>query len=128
MLSVDTNVIVRYLTGDDGHQAERAAAVIESGEVFVSKTVLLECDWVRDSAFCFSRNEVAEALKALMGLPGVVFETPNQCAEALTRAVGGMDFADALHLCAASHCDEMVTFDRGFIKTAQGAPVPVVEP
>ncbi len=128
MLAVDTNVIVRYLTGDDRQQAERAAAVIESGEIFVSRTVLLECDWVLRSVFGFTGKEAAEALRAFMGLPGVTFESPKQCAEALARTLAGMDFADALHLGAAAHCETMFTFDQGFIKATRGVPVRVTEP
>ncbi len=29
-----------------------------------------------------------------------------------------MDFADALHLATARHCDGLATFDREFIKAA----------
>jgi predicted nucleic acid-binding protein len=35
----------------------------------------------------------------------------------------GMDFADALHLGKASHCEAMVTFDRKFIKAAKAVGV-----
>ena len=41
MLAVDTNLIVRYLTGDHPGQSAKARAVIEGEDVFVSTTVLL---------------------------------------------------------------------------------------
>lgn len=37
-----------------------------------------------------------------------------------------MDFADALHLGKAGHCEAMVTFDRKFINAAKAAGVGVV--
>ncbi len=40
--AIDSNVVVRNLTGDDPRQAFRAGAVIDAGDVFASKTVLLE--------------------------------------------------------------------------------------
>jgi predicted nucleic-acid-binding protein len=40
MRAVDTNIVVRYLTGDDPGQAAKAKAVIDAGYVFVSRTVL----------------------------------------------------------------------------------------
>ena len=41
MQAIDTNVVVRYLTGDDPEQAAKARDVIDTGGVFVSTTVLL---------------------------------------------------------------------------------------
>ena len=39
MKAIDTNVVVRYLTGDDPRQAARARAAVNEGSVFVSTTV-----------------------------------------------------------------------------------------
>ncbi len=69
MRAIDTNVVVRYLTGDDAKQSARARAVIESGSVFVSTTVVLESAWVLRSVYGFSRDAVANALRAFLGLP-----------------------------------------------------------
>ena len=51
MRAVDTNVVVRYLTGDQPEQAARAREVFRAGQVFVSTTVLLESDWVLRSVY-----------------------------------------------------------------------------
>lgn len=128
MRAIDTNIVVRYLIGDEPGQAARARAVIETANVFVSTTVLLECEWVLRSVYGFSRREVATALRAFAGLPGVTVENPALLAEALDRAESGMDFADALHLAAASNCEAMLTFDRRFIEAVGGMPVDVMEP
>ena len=128
MRAVDTNVVVRYLTGDDPGQAARARAAIETGRVFVGTTVLLETEWVLRSVYGFGGKEVAAALRAFAGLPGVSVESPAQIAEAFDRAEQGMDFADALHLGATAHCEAMLTFDRRFIEMAKDTPVRVMEP
>ena len=128
MRAVDTNVVVRYLTGDDFGQAARAKTAIDAGGVFVATTVLLESEWVLRGAYGFSRIEVAAALCAFAGLPGVSVENPDLIAEALDRAERGMDFADALHLGAAARCEAMLTFDRRFIQLAENAPIRVAEP
>jgi predicted nucleic acid-binding protein len=47
-------------------------------------------------------------------------------ATALDRVERGMDFADALHLGKAGHCEAMVTFDRKFIKAAKAVGVETV--
>ena len=128
MRAVDTNVVVRFLTGDDPTQASRAKAVIDAGDVFVGTTVLLETEWVLRSVYGFAREDVARALGALAGLPGVSVASPALLGEALQRTVSGMDFADALHLGAAERCEAMLTFDRRFIEAARDAAVSVTEP
>ena len=125
---VDTNVVVRYLTGDDLGQAARARAVIDAGDVFVSTTVLLESEWVLRSVYGLSRTEVAAALRAFAGLPGLSVESPAVLSEALDHAERGMDFADALHLGAAARCEALLTFDLRFIEQAGEVPVRVMEP
>ena len=42
MQAIETNVIVRYLTGDDPAQTARARAVVDADDVFIATTVLLE--------------------------------------------------------------------------------------
>ena len=128
MRAVDTNVVVRYLTGDDPGQAARARAVIDAGDVFVSTTVLLESEWVLRSVYGLSRTEVAAALRAFAGLPGLSVESPAVLSEALDHAERGMDFADALHLAAAARCEALLTFDLRFIEQAGEVPVRVMEP
>ena len=128
MQAIDTNVLVRYLTGDEPEQAARAKAAIESGNVFVSTTVLLESEWVLRSVYGFAGGEVAVALRAFSGLPGVSVENPALLSEALDLAEKGMDFADALHLGAAAGCETMLTFDRRFIETASNTSIRVAEP
>ena len=128
MRAVDTNVVVRYLTGDHPSQAARAKAAIDADDILISVTALLESEWVLRSVYGFSRRDVAAALRGLAGLPTVQVESPALVAEALNRAEHGMDFADALHLGSAVRCEALLTFDRGFIKRAAGGPVTVMEP
>lgn len=128
MRAIDTNIVVRFVTGDDSNQAARARSAIAAGQVFASTTVLLESEWVLRSAYGFSGEEIVAALRAFAGLPGVTVENPLLLAEALVRAERGMDFADALHLGAAAHCEAMLTFDRRFIELAGDAPVRAKEP
>ena len=52
MIALDTNVLVRLVTGDDATQAKRAAARIDTGDAFfVSLTVALELEWVLRGAY-----------------------------------------------------------------------------
>jgi predicted nucleic-acid-binding protein len=113
MIAIDTNIVVRYLTGD--HPEQSARALVDAGPVFVPVTVLLEAEWVLRSAYRLPAPEIARALRAFGGLPSVTFDDALMVAEALDRAERGMDFADALHLGKAGGCESFVTFDQKFI-------------
>lgn len=126
MLGVDTNVVVRYLTGDHPKQSARARKLIDAGDVYVSITVMLETEWVLRSAYGYQSRDVCKALRAFAGLPGLVVEDDTLVATALDRVERGMDFADALHLGKAGHCEAMVTFDRKLIKAAKAVGVETV--
>lgn len=118
MDAIDTNVLVRYLIGDHPVQSLKAHAAIKSRTIFVSSTVLLECEWVLRSLYGQSTSEICRALRGLAGLPQVTIENTTLLADALERAEAGMDFADALHLGALSQCDSLLTFDRKFAKAS----------
>jgi predicted nucleic-acid-binding protein len=118
MLAIDTNVIVRYLVGDDAAQALRARRLIDNNDVFVCLTVLLETEWVLRSVYEFSTSQCAKALAAFAGLPHVTVEDAPAAAKALAWMDKGVDFADGLHLAKADGCEAFVSFDREFIAAA----------
>lgn len=45
MLAIDTNLVVRYLTGDHPKQSARARKLIDAGGIYVGITVMLEAEW-----------------------------------------------------------------------------------
>jgi predicted nucleic acid-binding protein len=118
VLALDTNVIVRYLTGDDAEQFARANALIRQEDVYVCTTVLLETEWVLRRAYRFSGERVIAAVTAFAGLPRVTLEDPSAAARALEWTRNGMDFADALHLAHARGCEAFISFDQGFARMA----------
>src|SRR5580693_1482337 len=118
MLAVDTNVIVRYLTGDDAEQFAKASALIQGEDVYVCSTVLLETEWVLRRGYRFSRDRISAALTAFAGLPRVTLEDAALAAKALEWMRSGLDFADALHLAKAAGCEAFVSFDHRFAAVA----------
>ena len=119
MLTVDTNVVIRYLTRDDARQFARASALIRTEDVFVCTTVLLECEWVLRRAYQYPRERIVDALRSLAGLPSVTLEDAALAVRALDWLAGGMDFADALHLAKAEGCEAFVSFDRQLANAAK---------
>jgi len=129
MRAIDTNVVVRALTGDHLEQAGRARALIQREPVLVMTTVLIEVYWVLRSSFGLSRKDVGYALRGLTGLPTVQLQDPDLVAKALDWLEDGLDFADALHLAGAADCAGFVTFDKRLVRIAEGrVPIPVGEP
>lgn len=119
MVAVDTNVIVRLLTGDDPQQFQRSQDVFEREQVFIPTTVILETEWVLRHAYQFSAAEIAAALRKLVGLDRVFLGDEAAVALAFDWYEQGLDFADVLHLSQAQHCARMFTFDKAFVKRSQ---------
>jgi predicted nucleic-acid-binding protein len=119
MIAVDTNVLVRFLVRDDAAQAARAAELIQSNEIWISKTVLLETEWVLRSLYDFTPQKLASAMRALAGLGTVFLEDAGDVAKALNWFEQGLDFADALHLASAGNAKPFATFDRKFARQAR---------
>src|SRR5271156_3590145 len=82
MLGIDTNLIVRYLTGDHPVQSAQARSLIGEQDVFVCTTVLLETEWVLRSVYGFTTAHIGAALRAFAGLPHVTLEQPAAAAQA----------------------------------------------
>lgn len=119
MLAVDTNLIVRLLTNDDTAQTRRAAELFAREQIYLSKTVLLESEWVLRFSYELPPNVILQALRKLVGLPNVVLEQQREVAEALDGFEQGLDFADGLHLAGSRRAGRFATFDRKLIKRAE---------
>lgn len=117
MRAVDTNIIVRYLVGDDLAQSQKTQDIVGHEPVFVPRTVLLEAEWVLRKLYGMAPTPIIRALRAFVGLPGVSAEDAASVAKAMDWAEAGLDFADALHLAAAVHCVGFITFDKRFACT-----------
>ena len=129
MHGVDTDIIVRYLIGDDPAQAAKARAVIGHKPVFVPRTVLLEAEWVLRGVYDLPSRQIIPALRALAGLPGVAVEDAALVAKAMDWAEAGMDFADAVHLAAAGECEGFLTFDTRLARSGKRlSGIPITAP
>ena len=121
MIALDTNILVRVLTRDDPAQADLAAELMKSSDLFICKTVLLELEWVLRFAYSFDRAAIHGAIVRLLGLPELQVEDGDMIADILRAYEAGMDFADAIHLhsCVPT-VTEFATFDQALAKKAAG--------
>jgi len=128
MTGVDTNIVVRLLTGDDPTQAEKARTIFKKQLVFIPETVILETEWVLCHAYNFTPSEIHKAFTRLCGLPNVRLADPRRMLTVLQWYADGVDFADALHLAQSQSCREFVSFDRKLVQKASGkAPLKLRE-
>ena len=138
MIGLDTNVLARYYIDDETDaeaQRQRLAArrLIESGQpLMVSKSVILELEWVMRGYYSFNQAEVTRVIRHLLEQTGITVEGRDAVEQALSNCEAGIDFADALHHASYKSCDSVATFDdRKFARRAKKlglAPAVVVVP
>lgn len=122
MIALDTNVLLRHLTGDDEEQAVLADRLIEeelsaAEPGFVSVAVLLEMIWVLRTGHGYSPEQVEDVVRALLLAPQLAMAE----AAAVDRAVkapGTVGLADRIihEVGRQAGCSETVTFDRRFAR------------
>jgi predicted nucleic-acid-binding protein len=120
VIALDTNVLVRFLVGDDAAQARRVKALVgrldaQQERAYVADMVLCELVWVLSRSYDFGRAQIAFALRRLAAAKQLRFESVDKILRALAAyETGRGDFADYLvreHAKAAG-CDALITFDR----------------
>ena len=122
---VDTNVLVRHLTGEPPEMATRATAYLaREQELLLADLVVAETVYVLESFYKAPRPQVAEAMRALLALRTVVTVDPALLLRALeVYEVDRLDFAAAyLVACAAATGVKIVaSFDRSIdrVRTVQ---------
>jgi predicted nucleic-acid-binding protein len=123
MIAVDTNVLVRLLTGDDPRQEAAARSLFASGPIWIAKTVLLETGWVLRSLYGFQESAILDAFAKLLGLKNVQVEDESAVAAALALMADGIEIADAIHLTSRPTGAAFVSFDKSFVRRARRAGV-----
>ncbi len=118
MVVIDTNVALRFLTGDDPAQAARARDLISAGPVLLLTTVILETAWVLRTVYRLPRAEVVAKLRDLAGVTNIMLEDPDRVARALRFMDGGMEYADAVHLASLGEDETFATFDADLRRIA----------
>ncbi|SEH06643.1 type II toxin-antitoxin system VapC family toxin [Candidatus Venteria ishoeyi] len=120
MISIDTNIIIRFLTQDDLEQYKIAFSIFNSNDIFISDTVILETEWVLRYAYEFSPLDICNALEKLFGLLNIHLSNPTHVAQAIDWHRKGLDFSDALHLSQCQQYSKLLTFDKKFSSKAKG--------
>lgn len=112
---LDTNVVIRHLTGDPPEMAKRATRFLASkAELVLADVILAECVYVLESVYRIDRVGVAQLMRAALMLPTVSADV-----ELLFRAleiyeVDRLDFAEAYLVAAAEFtgAESIASFDK----------------
>lgn len=112
---IDTNVLIRHLTGDPPEQAARAAAsLLAEPELFLTDLVVAETVYVLEF-YEAPRVQVARAMRSLFALASIILVDPALLLRAIeVYEADRLDFAEAyLVACAESTgIGRVVSFDR----------------
>lgn len=117
MITLDTNVLARFLLQDDPNQSPLTGYLLTNYRCYVPITVVLELAWVLKSKR-FSKQDIIAQILEVLRLPNVFPQYQSHAERALLWANDGMDIADAIHLMIAMQENQLpvTTFDNDFIK------------
>lgn len=102
---VDTNILVRHLTGDPPEMAERATRYLATERgLLLTDLVVAETVYVLESFYETPRNQVAEAIRSLIAFDSVLCVDPALLLRAVeVYETDRLDFGEAyLVACAES--------------------------
>lgn len=121
---VDTNVLLRILTGDDPAKAERSLSLLEraergQGELITSESVVAEVVFVLSSPVTYRipRPRIAIALQSLLRNPGLKLDHKGSVIQALDLwEQSTLDFEDCLSVeyVRRLQLNAIYSYDRDF--------------
>ena len=113
---VDTNILVRHLTGDPPEQAARATKFLAAAdELLLADLVVAEVVYVLESFYQVPRERVAELARAIIAFPAIVVLDPAMLLRALeVYETERLDFAEAYLVAQAerSGVGVVASFDK----------------
>ncbi len=119
---VDTNILVRHLTGDPPEQAARATKFLAAAdELLLADLVVAEVVYVLESFYEVPRERVAELVRAILAFPSVVVLDPTVLLRALEiYEADRLDFAEGYLVAQAerSGVGVVASFDKAIDRVA----------
>lgn len=113
---VDTNVLIRHLTGDPPAEAARATSYLRGVEtLLLADLILAEVAYGLESYYQVARGQVAEALRAILAFRAIRVVDAGLLQRAVeVYEVHRLDFADAYLVACAERTGvgTIVSFDR----------------
>lgn len=125
---IDTNLLVRYLTGDDPQKASAVDKLLDKAlkgdlRIIVPSIVIAELVWVLESFYHIPESDIAGMIAAIMDTPGVEVTEKHLIKASLARyRASNIDFIDAWIIQYAKErgIGTIYTFDRKHFKNIEG--------
>lgn len=117
-ITVDTNVLLRFLVRDDPDQSEVARQELERADRLVFPIgTLLEAAWVLHRRYRLDKGEISARLRGLIAVDKADLDRPAVEAGLAMMALGG-DFADGViaYQGRVQRADVFVSFDRKAVR------------
>jgi predicted nucleic-acid-binding protein len=113
---LDTNVVIRHLTGDPPDMAKRATAFLrETSELFLADLVVAETIYVLESFYQVEREQIAITISSLLAFDSISVVDSDVLLRAVeVYEIDRLDFAEAYLVACAESTDigRVVSFDR----------------
>ena len=129
---IDTNVLVRHLTGDPADMAARATAFLANAdELLLVDLIVAETIYVLESFYKASREEIADAIRSLVAMNTVVTVDPALLLRAVeVYDVERIDFVEAYLVAQAESTGvrSIASFDKSIdrVKTVERIEPPLL--
>lgn len=125
---IDTNLLVRYLTGDDPSKANDVKRLLlkaaqDEVRLLIPSVVIAELVWVLQSFYKLERSEIVPLLNAILQTHGVEVSDKSVVSGAIVLyRDSAMDFIDAwiVAFAEAAAVRSIYTFDRRHFKGILG--------
>ncbi|RWB68282.1 MAG: PIN domain-containing protein [Mesorhizobium sp.] len=127
-VSLDTNVLLRLIVGDDEAQQQTAAETLERAElVAISVQALGEFVWVLDRSYQVARPDISVSIRRILDMRNVVANRPTIEAGLAVLDAGG-DFADGVIAFDGQWLggETFVSFDKKAAKLVEGQGTPTL--
>ena len=114
MISLDTNIVLRFLIGDVPDQTDKATKLIETQKVYVTDVILIEVTYVLEKVYELSRKDICDLVLGFLNFSNVV-HNPKFLLDviALYKDHPALSIVDC-YACeeAKSYNNELRTFDK----------------
>jgi predicted nucleic-acid-binding protein len=118
---LDTNVVIRHLTGDPPEMARRATRFLATEtELVLVDVVLAECVYVLESVYEVDRSRIAEMMRAALAMATISADTELFLRTLEIYELDRLDFADAYLVAAAelTGVESIASFDKAIDRMA----------
>lgn len=118
VISLDTNVVLRYFLNDIPEQSTKSKVAIAGSAVYVTDVVLTEVVFVLEKVIEMERSDIVRLVKTFLSLPNLIYNDYflDQTFD-LYGAQKSLSFVDCYAATEAKiYNNSLITFDKQLVK------------